>query len=127
MSAAASDSLCELLTTWAIRSRKDGKILHRVRSDEIIPDTTNRENTGLSLEHVHFIAHSIGKNGFKRRDDYSPDYQSHDIPVLIQESTQTLLGRESLSKWRVLTTEKKLFPPFPFPEYEEHPHPHPHP
>lgn len=54
-----------------------------VRSDKIVPDVTNRERTGLSVEHVHYIAGKIATHGFKSRRVYDED--GHDIPVLVYE------------------------------------------
>lgn len=106
-------SLAALLQEHAVMNERTGGILHRIKSSAIIPDTTNREYTGLSLEHVHYIANNISNKGFLKRNPYTLDPRSHDIPVLIMEKREKMSanGEESLTKWRKLTEEKKLFPP----------------
>ena len=38
-----------------------------VRSVDVIPDFTNRAQTGISVEHAHFVASSIRDKGFQKR------------------------------------------------------------
>ncbi|XRB16198.1 TrpD protein [Pseudoscourfieldia marina] len=84
-------------------------LLLRVRSDSIIPDTTNRERTGLSAEHVHYIATLIQTDGFSPR----VGTKGHDVPVLVRECPATQTGLLSLSRWRdtLENSTKGLFPP----------------
>ena len=60
--------------------------LQRVRSCDVVPDTSNRGHTGLSVDHVHFIASSMLKYGFRARDTQNSTLrgQPHDIPVLVR-------------------------------------------
>lgn len=83
--------LNRLLGQW----REPG--LQAVRCQDIVPDATNRENMGLSLEHTHFIAASIARDGFKPRRGF----EGHDVPVLVRASVaESELGVLSLCKWR---------------------------
>lgn len=92
------DEMCKLIRTW----REPGAQL--IQPKFVIPDTTNRENTGLCVEHVHYIAHRMKSEGFQ------PD--KHDVPVVVRESTQVegSLGQESLDKWSKATARQQHFP-----------------
>ncbi|KAK3249421.1 hypothetical protein CYMTET_41147 [Cymbomonas tetramitiformis] len=78
----------------------------KVKSSSVVPDATNRDRTGLSLEHVHFIATLMSQNGFQKR----VGNQGHDIPVLVRETCESDQGKRSLEKWRRLTKEVVGFP-----------------
>eukprot|EP00218_Dolichomastix_sp_CCMP3274_P007946 CAMPEP_0170144572 /NCGR_PEP_ID=MMETSP0033_2-20121228/14457_1 /TAXON_ID=195969 /ORGANISM="Dolichomastix tenuilepis, Strain CCMP3274" /LENGTH=260 /DNA_ID=CAMNT_0010381081 /DNA_START=98 /DNA_END=877 /DNA_ORIENTATION=- len=92
-----------------LREWTEGGGLQRVRSADIVPDSHNRERTGLSLEHVHFIAGKIAVEGFTPR---AVDGSSgHDLPVLVRESASTSTGASSLRKWRSATEQEPGFPP----------------
>jgi hypothetical protein len=72
-----------LLDTWR---EKD---LANVRSCDIVPDASNRSHTGLSIDHVHFIASSMLTKGFRSREGgvkVREKVQPHDIPVLCRGS-----------------------------------------
>lgn len=86
----------------------------RVRPRSVIPDTSNRVNTGLSAVHVHWIATQITLNGFDKRDNELGT--GHDIPVLVAESSNTELGVESLEKWTKLSQSDTKFPQIQFSE-----------
>lgn len=87
--------------------------LVRVRSSEICPDWTNRAQTGLSLDHVHYIATMIATSGFKsRRRGTTVEEGAHDVPVLVRERMDTELGRGAWQKWREQISEQPAFPPF---------------
>ena len=88
--------MCELITKW----REPGA--QRIQPQFVIPDTTNRENTGLCVQHVHFIAHRIKAEGFQ------PGL--HDVPVVVRESTTSDLGQESFEKWIAATSKQQHFP-----------------
>jgi len=93
--------LNKLITEWRVPGLK------QVPPRMVIPDFSNRGHTGLSVEHVHYLATSFRDKGFqKRRGD-----QGHDIPVLVQESTSSDLGRKSIENWRSKLTEEEGFPP----------------
>jgi len=81
--------------------------LCRVRSRQVVPDFTNRAQTGLGVELVHFIAGSIRKHGFKKRIGN----QGHDIPVVVRESPTSAFHAEALSLWRQRVAEDDGFPP----------------
>lgn len=78
------------------------------RPCNVIPDTTNRAQTGLSAHHTHYIATKMDAEGFQKRQ---PNGQGHDIPILVSESTTTQLGSESLQKWRKTIDENEHFAP----------------
>eukprot|EP00040_Diaphanoeca_grandis_P005773 m.34492 g.34492 ORF g.34492 m.34492 type:complete len:306 (-) comp16979_c0_seq1:129-1046(-) len=94
----------EVLNTW-----REPAIV-KIKPNRVIPDTTNRSNTGLSVEHVHFIAKKIHREGFQPRLGSGASSTGHDIPILIRESTYNELGKESLHKWRRQLTEDSGFP-----------------
>jgi len=95
--------LNELLDRW-----REGSLL-RVRSCDICPDWTNRAQTGLSVDHVHYIADRMLLEGFKSRDR---NHDGHDVPVLVRESASSELGRGALEKWRDAVAKSPGFPPF---------------
>ena len=82
-----------------------------VRPARVVPDTTNREGTGISAMHVHFVAHSIQSEGFETRDDVTG--AGHDVPFLVREVTGAAseLGGESLAKWARAQAENAELPP----------------
>ena len=73
------DKLSELIHRW----REDRLV--KVVSSNILPDCTNRERTGLSLEHVHYLATTFTTEGFRKRTNN----EGHDIPVLVRENHST--------------------------------------
>jgi hypothetical protein len=87
--------------------------LVRVRSCDICPDWTNRAQTGLSLDHVHYIATMISRTGFKsRRRGLRTQDGAHDVPVLIREGCTSALGGAALARWREVVAGNPRFPPF---------------
>lgn len=104
-----SDAECVLRLNALIKQWSEGPLV-KVWSCDICPDTCNRQFTGLSVDHVHFVATCIRADGFKDRESGCPD--PHDIPVLVRESATSELGREALGKWKVATKETPQFPPF---------------
>jgi len=87
--------------------------LTKVKSSEICPDWTNRAQTGLSLDHVHYIASMIQMKGFKsRRRGISSEQGAHDVPVLVKESKKSELGAGALTKWELAVSETLGFPPY---------------
>lgn len=73
----------------------------------VIPDFSNRGHTGLSVEHVHYLATSFKEKGFQKRKGN----QGHDIPVLVMESSSSDLGRKSIENWREKVAGEPGFPP----------------
>ena len=69
--------------------------------------TTNRENTGLSVVHCHYIACQMEADGFQPREHA----KGHDLPVVVRESSGSDLGRESVCKWLKALDETRGFPP----------------
>jgi hypothetical protein len=81
--------------------------LRKVPPALVVPDFSNRGQTGLSVEHVHYLAKSFRERGFiERQGD-----KGHDIPVLVEESTSTDLGKKSIENWRSRLAEEPGFPP----------------
>jgi len=79
----------------------------RVPSRLVIPDFSNRGHTGLSIEHVHYLAKSFREKGFiKRRGN-----EGHDVPVLVRQSTSSDLGKKAQANWRAKLEEEAGFPP----------------
>ena len=83
-----------LIAEW----REPGFISIRPRA--IIPDVTNREGTGVSSKHLHYIATAMQSEGFTPRDDATST--GHDLPILVREvaGSETPLGEKSLTMWR---------------------------
>lgn len=96
-----------LLDTWR---EKD---LANVRSCDIVPDASNRSHTGLSIDHVHFIASSMLTKGFRSREGgvkVREKVQPHDIPVLCRGSFKCPIARDSLHFWRIQVKKEPRFP-----------------
>lgn len=99
--------LNELLERWRVGP------LVSVRSCDVCPDWTNRAQTGLSLDHVHYVAAMIGREGFRsRRRGWRTEQGAHDVPVLVREKASSPLGRAALDKWRAAVANEPAFPPF---------------
>lgn len=95
----------KLLNDLIVRYRLPG--LRKVPPRLVIPDFSNRGHTGLSVEHVHYLATSFRDKGFQpRKGD-----QGHDIPVLVQESPSSELGQKSVENWRAKLRDEAGFPP----------------
>jgi len=73
----------------------------------VIPDFSNRGHTGLSVEHVHYLATSFKEKGFQKRKGN----QGHDIPVLVMEPSSSELGKKSIANWRSKLEDEPGFPP----------------
>jgi len=100
--------LNELIERW----REPGP-LPFVRSDLICPAWTNRAQTGLSLDHVHYVATMIATQGFKsRRRGLRASDGAHDVPVVVRESADSEWGRKAKDRWRETVAAEKDFPPF---------------
>ena len=87
----------EIVGQW----KEDARIV-RVRPRDVIPDTTNRAKTGLSVDHVHFIATKMLEEGFNRH---------HELPVVVRECASSELGSESLNKFSRAVAKQPHFPP----------------
>lgn len=111
--------LGDLITKWRERSKEH---LPRVCSRLVIPDCSNRGQTGLSVEHVHYVAASFKKNGFIPRGDDAGSIREtrrgatkgHDIPVLVRENPRSELGQRSIENWRRRVQNENGFPPISF-------------
>mmetsp|Transcript_153307 Transcript_153307/g.491599 ORF Transcript_153307/g.491599 Transcript_153307/m.491599 type:complete len:364 (+) Transcript_153307:150-1241(+) len=100
----AVQRLNELMDRW-----REGPLV-RVRSCDICPDWTNRAQTGLSVDHVHYLASQIAAEGFRsRRRGAEP---SHDVPVVLREDSEdSEMGCAALERWRSVAGTCG-FPPF---------------
>mmetsp|Transcript_8163 Transcript_8163/g.18851 ORF Transcript_8163/g.18851 Transcript_8163/m.18851 type:complete len:406 (-) Transcript_8163:77-1294(-) len=106
---ALSDAECVLKLNSLIKQWSEGPLV-KVRSCDVCPDICNRQFTGLSVDHVHFVATCIRADGFKDRAHGGPD--AHDIPVLVREQTTSELGAEAVAKWKAAVRDTPQFPPF---------------
>lgn len=93
--------LNDLIKQW----RYDG--MQKIKPGYVIPDYSNRGHTGLSVEHVHYLAQSFLSKGFIKRTGN----KGHDIPVLVQEPVTSELGKKSISNWREKLEDEQGFPP----------------
>jgi len=93
--------LCTLVSQW--REPQPSQ----VRSQQVVPDFTNRSQTGIGVELLHFVAGSMKKKGFQKREGKT----GHDIPVLVREPVGSATGEEALSIWRNRVTEEEGYPP----------------
>eukprot|EP00928_Gymnodinium_smaydae_P086724 TRINITY_DN71168_c0_g1_i1.p1 TRINITY_DN71168_c0_g1~~TRINITY_DN71168_c0_g1_i1.p1 ORF type:complete len:463 (+),score=83.93 TRINITY_DN71168_c0_g1_i1:52-1440(+) len=94
-----------MLTALVQRWREPGLV--KVRPRSVVPDFTNRAQTGLGVELVHFIATSMKEKGFQRREGN----KGHDIPVVVREPAGTRTYDEALQVWRERVTAEEGFPP----------------
>ena len=64
----------------------------RDRPKDVIPDSTNRESTLVSIEHAHGIAMNILKEGFS---------EAHEVPVVVRNDAGAMLrGGDAYKRWR---------------------------
>lgn len=86
--------------------------LVQVDSRTVVPDSSNRGHTGLSVDHCHLLATMFLKDGFRPRapDFASTGKQGHDIPVLVRGSLDSPVSAESLSFWRSAVEREADFP-----------------
>ncbi len=97
-----------LLDAW----REKGPLI-KVKSCDVVPDSSNRGHTGLSIDHVHFIASNILKFGFRSRDgdvEIRRKVQPHDIPVLCRGNSTCPIAVDSLNHWKKNVADEPLFP-----------------
>lgn len=81
--------------------------LSSVLSFQVVPDFTNRAQTGLGVELVHYVASSILAHGFKKRKGND----GHDIPVVVREPVNSEFYEEAMSLWKSRVEEEPGFPP----------------
>lgn len=95
----------ELLNNLIAQWRFPG--MQTVPPRKVIPDFSNRGHTGLSVEHVHYLATSFKEKGFIKR----VGNKGHDIPVLVKETPNSELGSKSIENWRGKLQDEAGFPP----------------
>jgi hypothetical protein len=93
--------LTDLISMWREPA------LRNVCCRQVVPDATNRSQTGLGVELVHFVASSIQKSGFKKRKGT----KGHDIPVLVLEPLDSEFRDEAVGLWKERVAEDEGFPP----------------
>jgi hypothetical protein len=81
--------------------------LVKIRSRSVVPDFTNRSQTGLGVELLHYVAGSMLRKGFQKR----VGTHGHDIPVLVREPVGSPTRQEALQTWRGRVAEEEGFPP----------------
>merc|ERR1719379_784526 len=79
----------------------------QVKPRQVIPDFTNRAQTGISVEHAHFVATSMVDEGFQER----VGSEGHDVPVVIRETGDTEQSKDSLKLWKERIAKESGFPP----------------
>lgn len=95
------ETLNRLLSEWRVPG------IRRIPPRLVIPDFSNRGHTGLSVEHVHYLAASFKEKGFIKRVGST----GHDIPVLIEDSPQSEMGMKAVANWREKLKDEDGFPP----------------
>ena len=79
--------LNDLISRWS-----DPASPRKVRPKDVIPDSTNREGTLVSIEHAHGIAMNILKEGFS---------EAHEVPVVVRNDAGAMLrGGDAYKRWR---------------------------
>ena len=78
--------LNDLVSRWS-----DAASPRKVRPKDVIPDSTNREGTLVSIEHAHGIAMNILKEGFS---------ESHEVPVVVRADAGETLRGDAYKRWR---------------------------
>jgi len=96
---ATVDELNRLLAAYA-----DSPRVRRVRCRDVVPDGTNREHTGVSLEHAHAIALSMCRDGFDAR---------HETPVVVRTSAAELFASDAYGRWVRFCAENRAATPPP--------------
>lgn len=112
-SVVAPSDLVKELKALLERWREPG--LYRVRPDLVVPDVSNRDHTGLSVDHIHFIATSMQRSGFRARPspgDFSQkgNGKPHDIPVYVRGGPKCLIARRSLILMREMACREAGYP-----------------
>jgi hypothetical protein len=101
--------LCALIKQWREPE------MSVVKPRTVIPDATNRAQTGLGVELVHFIALSIKNRGFMKR----VGQHGHDIPVLVREPAGSATREDAVRVWKARVAEEDAFPPVKASDSEE--------
>ena len=96
---ATVDELNRLLASYA-----DSPRMQNVRCRDVVPDGTNREHTGVSLEHAHGIALSMCRDGFDAR---------HETPVVVRTSAAELFASDAYRRWVRFCDENRAATPPP--------------
>ena len=108
----------DLIEHW-----RETKVRQRIRPCFIIPDTTNRSRTGLSVKHVHYIANLFQANGFHNRFDVPVLVHHKSLPprsgtdILTEGIGEENLGYESYTKWTDACQKEGHLP---FPSFSVH-------
>jgi len=101
--------LMALISQW-----READLL-KVRSQQVVPDATNRAQTGLGVELLHYIAGSMSTKGFQKRSGQ----HGHDIPVLVREPPGSQSREDAVKLWSTRVAEEEGFPPIRVKKDEE--------
>ena len=96
---ATVDELNRLLASFADTPR-----MQNVCCRDVVPDGTNREHTGVSLEHAHGIALSMCRDGFNER---------HETPVVVRANAAELFASDAYRRWVRFCDENRAATPPP--------------
>merc|ERR1719247_3259329 len=103
---AEQDKLDVAELNTAIETWREAEMIH-IKPLQVIPDFTNRAQTGISVEHAHFVATSMMDDGFQER----VGSEGHDVPVVIRETGETEQSKDSLRLWKGRIAKEPGFPP----------------
>eukprot|EP00933_Yihiella_yeosuensis_P024050 TRINITY_DN18654_c3_g1_i1.p1 TRINITY_DN18654_c3_g1~~TRINITY_DN18654_c3_g1_i1.p1 ORF type:complete len:467 (+),score=117.52 TRINITY_DN18654_c3_g1_i1:124-1524(+) len=104
-----------LLSALIGQYREDSSTTVKILSRQVVPDFTNRAQTGLGVELMHYIATQMKEKGFKKRKGRD----GHDIPVVVREPPGTDFNEEALAVWKERVAEEEGFPPVRVDEKQE--------
>jgi len=115
----SSDAKARTAKDSVTQDREDLETLNRIISEwrepelmnippaKVIPDFSNRGQTGLSVEHVHYLAGKFKEQGFQVRQGN----KGHDIPVLVRDQPSSDLGLQAIANWRSKIEDESGFAP----------------
>jgi len=103
-----------LLSTLILQWREQEATV-KVLPRQVVPDFTNRAQTGLGVELLHFVAISMRDSGFQKRQGT----QGHDIPVVVREPPHSATRKEALEVWTKRVAEEEGFPPVQAEDHED--------
>jgi len=89
--------------------------LPKVRSVKVVPDSINREGTGVGVELVHYVAMSMKTKGFQKKEGK----KGHDMPVVVREPAHLPAHEDALRLWKERVAEEDDFPRVLISEDEE--------
>ena len=102
-------ALKRLIDMW-----RETDMIH-VRSSDVVPDSSNRMHTGISVDHVHYLATKMSTGFHTRKRGSLAEHRQgaqepHDVPVLVRGSPKCPIARESIAAWREQVEAQSYFP-----------------